>query len=78
LRRGRGIYPIASRRHQGRGGDGGSSHDPSGDGQAIVVAVVLTPILALLGPISGKYDYWTSLGVMIVVMLVALWLVLTS
>lgn len=78
MRRGRGIYPIASRRHQGGGDAGRSSHDPTGDGEALFVIWILVPIGALLGPMTGKYDYVTSLAVMVVVGVIATWAVLSS
>jgi hypothetical protein len=80
VRRGRGIYPIASRRHQGgnRGGGYRVEHDPTGDGPALAVIWILVPLGALLGPITGKFDYLSSLVLMIVVGLFASWTLLTS
>jgi hypothetical protein len=78
MRRGRGIYPIASRRHQGGGGGPHPEHDPSGDGEALLGIWILVPIGAILGPMTGKYDYLTSLVLMVFVGLVATWLLLTS
>jgi hypothetical protein len=78
MRRGRGLYPIASRRHQGPGDSYHTVHDPTGDAEAIVGIWVLAPILALGGPISGKYDYLTTLAFMILVAIICTYLVLTS